>query len=640
MWHRGSGQLVRMLASGEGNLTALDMSPCGRWLIIAGPDRHVTVLEWPSGRVMAELDSFPGGVMAACFTPDGDHIVVGQGRLWAKERSLELWNWRKKTRKRIFFAHRQENLEAGLGQVGGVVVSSDGRWLVAGVGNRLCWWNLGNGLLELETPAHGWAVTALAISPNGEWLISGGCDRSVRMWRGLATKPEREWRGFRLWSTGCVTDLAIASHGHWFVAACDCVVELRNLELEEAPLGSWQSPDPHNGKICGIAFAPDGKTWVNAQGGGWEQRDQHRVIGKGTTTTPHPIAGIQMHGAVLRVVTDNGAVAQWDLQQGLLDVVPAPDEPQVNPVLTTCGRWLLTVPYGIGAPRLTGLETGTTHVLSLDPYGNYNRTACCRDWAIVVNTRKRLLLRVDPETKHVETVITGMQRISSLGATPWTNQILLGDFQQGCLGLWDLDSLQKTGELPFEHDILAVFTLAPDGRFILASTGKAARETLTLLDGKTGAALRKFAVAPHIRITALAFSPDGGSFVTGNEAGQTLLWTMDGTDPLALWKGDGRATEVVGFTADGQGVLSGGESLVLRQREDGAEWVRLYLMENAQWVVTDPTGCFAASPGGMKFITVVQGMEPQPQSPETTVCCDQGILSWPRMVPPLHNDQK
>ncbi len=71
------------------------------------------------------------------------------------------------------------------GAVYSVGISPDGQTLVSGsVDNTIKIWNLANGNLIRTLAGHSSSVWSVAISPDGQTLVSGSADNTIKIWRG------------------------------------------------------------------------------------------------------------------------------------------------------------------------------------------------------------------------------------------------------------------------------------------------------------------------------------------------------------------------------------------------------------------------------------------------------------------------
>src|SRR5262249_8513978 len=112
-------------------------------------------------------------------------------------------------------------LEVGRGAVTALAISPDGRWLVAATEDsstaRL--WNL-----AAPEPPHQpypraghigrFGVTAVAFSPDSRWLATGGYDKKVRLWPLNSADPSARPR-ILTDHEGSITALAFSPDGRW-----------------------------------------------------------------------------------------------------------------------------------------------------------------------------------------------------------------------------------------------------------------------------------------------------------------------------------------------------------------------------------------------------------------------------------------
>jgi WD40 repeat protein len=107
------------------------------------------------------------------------------------------------------------------------------------------------------------SIYALAFSPDGGWLASGGFDASVRLWDLFTGAEEECWREHK---DRAVQALAFSPDGRYLVSGgrdrCACIWDVARRELLDR-LG------PLDGEVCAVTFSPDGKQLALGLNRGW-----------------------------------------------------------------------------------------------------------------------------------------------------------------------------------------------------------------------------------------------------------------------------------------------------------------------------------------------------------------------------------
>jgi WD40 repeat protein len=335
------------LAWDRDKVTALAFSPDGEMVASAGEgglifltDRHTacrlatlhTVTPREYGR--APLHS---GVLALAFSPDGKVLAAG-----GRPGRLSLWDPRTGKRLRTLAGHKAA--------VAGVAFSPDGKWLAsASYDGTARLWDLSAGKEVRCLEAHD-RVTAVAFSPDGRSLFTGGMKRTrrrlgmpemvadrVRIWE-VATGKERK----RLAVAG--DGLAVSPDGRWLAAAGREVFIDKNPTGEKRPAGermfdsSWdprsdfhilvgderihfstvlQLFDLREGKVvwsrrgggCAVAFSPDGDTLIVAEGPAGGRLNLPGGISVGRGGDPRTVIRDTRTGKVLSVIPHRWATA-------------------------------------------------------------------------------------------------------------------------------------------------------------------------------------------------------------------------------------------------------------------------------------------------------------------------------------------
>jgi len=176
LWRRPRNvQKLNLAAAAQKDLTAVIVSPDGKWLATAGDDNNVKLWSAANGKLARELPGHTAAVRALKFSPDNTKLLSG-----STDKSVRVWN----VADGKLFAQTTTPSEvnavawlAGAKQIASA--NADGLIRV---------WRLpeqANGELASlkELPGHEGAVTALETVLQGPGqLLSGGADGTVRLW--------------------------------------------------------------------------------------------------------------------------------------------------------------------------------------------------------------------------------------------------------------------------------------------------------------------------------------------------------------------------------------------------------------------------------------------------------------------------
>ncbi|HOX42732.1 MAG TPA: protein kinase [Myxococcota bacterium] len=224
VWDLAPGGGARVLGQHADRAYSVDWSPDGRLLASAGADAVVRVWDVDAGRELLALGGHTRRVMAVRWSPDGqrlascglDHelrlwdasaprpepaaenpperveaVDFGPGGLLALARADGLLELRA-----VADGALVRTLRADRGDVFAVAFSPDGRRLATGGWDGVVrLWGADDGRLAAELRGHRLWVQSLAFSPDGRWLASGGGDGDIRLWPADGDGPSRLLRG-------------------------------------------------------------------------------------------------------------------------------------------------------------------------------------------------------------------------------------------------------------------------------------------------------------------------------------------------------------------------------------------------------------------------------------------------------------
>jgi WD40 repeat protein len=181
LWEVDSAQLIRSFERAFGHVRGVAFSDDGRRILCAGGHSssgnaglRATLWAWDAetGARVFEREAAPGQVlMYHQLTPDGRRVVGETSR----ERRLAVWDVETGEMIRQFPETRPGWIAA---------FSKDGRRLVSGDrrDGTISLWDVETGRLVADLGGHAGPVNCVAVAPTGRYALSGGEDRTLRLW--------------------------------------------------------------------------------------------------------------------------------------------------------------------------------------------------------------------------------------------------------------------------------------------------------------------------------------------------------------------------------------------------------------------------------------------------------------------------
>jgi WD40 repeat protein len=274
------------------------------------------------------LKGHTADVNAVAFYPDSRLLASG-----SDDRTVHLWNLQ--TGKQLFTFLGQAN------EVSSVAISPDARTLVsASFDCKVTAWHLESRKF-LQTYfyrtacqsypySHKGFVYAVAISPDSQWIASGGEDQTIRLWNLQSGKIIKSFKGH----LDNVLALAFSSNGKVLASSsADKTVKVWDLSSGEL----IYSLDAHTGWVFSIAISQDGQFLASGSADGtlklWSLES-----GRLFSTLAEPSGAIfsiaiSPDGQILAGASGKtGKVRLWNLQTGkLLQILPGQSPVSFSP---------------------------------------------------------------------------------------------------------------------------------------------------------------------------------------------------------------------------------------------------------------------------------------------------------------------
>lgn len=240
VWERATGRLQHRVGGHVLGATCLAFAPRGRVLAVGARDDVVRLYHPDSGASLGTLKTRVTGTFALAFTPDGASLVSG-----GAERALRRWAVAESRVRGVIplpdFCHalafapdgktfaaacrsfvyvrdypsgrERHRFQADRGHAS-VAFGPDGKTLATIRGGQALLWETGMGLRQHQLVADARWLHAVAYSPTGKLVATGGEDGVVRLWDAASGKERRTLRGH----AGAVLALAFSGDGRWLVS--------------------------------------------------------------------------------------------------------------------------------------------------------------------------------------------------------------------------------------------------------------------------------------------------------------------------------------------------------------------------------------------------------------------------------------
>jgi WD40 repeat protein len=511
-----------------------------------------------ASRVRLSLDDIGTRVLGAVYSPDGRRVAAigdtGEVVVWAAD-----------TGERLL---RMKGITAPSDAVGThrIAYSPDGRRLVTGDSVLVKVWDAETGAELRALAGHTGEVWAVAVSPDGARIASGGADGTVRVWDTATGEALLALAGH----AGPIETLAFSPDGARLATGADD----QTLKVWDTATGALaHDVSDFASPIYGVAYSPDGR-YLAADVRVWEAESMALVLELELGTGNLAFSPDSQR---LAAVTGS-AVTIWDVRTG-------------RDLMTLAGHtdWANSVSFSPDGKRLASASMdGTVRIWDLGPGGEALaleagglRVAFSPDGARLATDGIDGTARVwDVETGGPLAALAGHG--SGLWGVAWSGDgsRLATAGSDGTARVWAVQSQEAVLVLrghgagmeddPELATIRAIAYSADGSRIATAGFDGTAR----IWEASTGRELQRLEGHGGL-VVGVAFSPDGSRLATTGTEGDIILWDTTSGAALLSWHSHDGASPDVAFSPDGAWLATARSDAVARVWE--AETGRLVL---------------------------------------------------------------
>ncbi len=556
--------LDRLLHGPLTDLRTVAYSPDGRWIAGGGSDQQVYLWDAASGMLTTSGMEHPTEISSLTFDSTAARLLSG-----GEDGTVRLWS----------LPDGELLYDVSVGsEISRVAFNSDDALIaVVDDGGRIHLLDGETLEVRAQIEAHASAVTALAFSPDGRTLVSGGEDDVIRVWSVDA-----------LLEQDAAEPQVLTEHSNWVYA---------------------------------LAYSPDGRYLAS---GGFD----HSIIVWDVNNDYVPVQRLTGHGDVVRTVQfspdglrlasggDDARVIVWDMRtmravfvspfeslSAVFSVAFKPDDASSSS-LVIGGRSPQAQVWNLAGDGLTdAVETlpQAVRYLQFDPqadslwvFGNMNDDVETVDigwrWSFGEQTYTTKAIYREPIVRR-----TTAAAVSGDGRW-WANADASGK-----ITLFDAVEGQQTDDA-LQGEALGIYALAfSDDRQWLAVGYSSGQIRLWRRNSEDSAwELQDVVLEAHVdRVMALTFSPDGRYLASGSRDSTVILWTFGGESITHnVLSAHTSAVISLAFSPDASRLISGGRDGLLALWDVAAGSLQQQIRSHTNWV-----GALTFSHNGEMFVS-------------------------------------
>ncbi len=176
IWNIENHELVSSLAPNSAHVTAVAISPDQRFIITGGEDGFARIWDIDRGVLLRSLEH-EHGIYSMTISPDGRHLLCGSKRTPGERYPGVVWVWD------FELGILLKTLSGHMGHVTAITMTADSKYILSGDQHGSVYlWDLETGTLLKTMSGHNAPILTIHVSHDGQHVITGSPDGTVRVW--------------------------------------------------------------------------------------------------------------------------------------------------------------------------------------------------------------------------------------------------------------------------------------------------------------------------------------------------------------------------------------------------------------------------------------------------------------------------
>ena len=414
--------------------------------------------------------------------------------------------------------------------VNAIAITPNGKFIISGSNDlTIRIWDLKTGDLIKTIEGHENWVSSVSLTPNGKFIVSGAFDHTIRIWELETGRLVNTLKGHKSW----INTVAVTPNGEFIISGSND----NSICIWDFETGSLINTLHEDGLLVNtLAISPNGKFIISGADDNiciWELKNNC------------PINTIEIHkGSVNAVaVTPNSKfivagisdyIRIWELESGKTIRILEGQEGLVQVVAITPNGQYIVSGADDNSIRIWEVETGNLNRTLEGHKGSVDALSITPNGKFIISGAKDNTVRIwNLETGNlIRTLEKPEGWVQSVAITPDENFTISGLYDH-TIRIWGLKTKNQIRVLEGHKGAINAVAITSNGKFIVSG---AEDNTIRIWEWESGYLLRTFEVYKNW-VNAIAITPNGKFIVTGAEDSVIRIWDFETGDLVRTLKG-------------------------------------------------------------------------------------------------------